>query len=107
MNVRRAPCIVVISPRIRARPNRNKSKIPVLIGERVAAAFEIGIQRSIMLVHIVTVASRRISLPDLNKRVHNWPAIFIQHPPADNDALTKRFAMARTSEVTGLRVDLR
>ena len=93
MNVRRTPCVIVISPRISARPNRNKSEIPVLVRERVAAAFEIRIQWSIVLVHIVPVASRRISLPDLNQRVRNWPAIFIQHPPADDDALTKRFAV--------------
>src|ERR1700675_468210 len=105
MNVRRAPCVVVISPRISARPNSNKSEVAILIGECVAAAFEIRIERRIMLIHIVPVAARGISLPDLDQRACNRPSIFIHHPPTNDDALTKRLAVVLASEIAGLPID--
>src|ERR1700682_1296145 len=105
MNVGRSPRVVVISPRISARPDRNKSEVAVLIRERVTTAFEIGVQRRIVLIHVMPVAARGISLPDFDQRVRSRSSVFIQHPPADDDALAKWFAMVLSSEGTGLHVD--
>src|ERR1700730_11797691 len=105
MNVGRSPRVVVISPRISARPDRNKSEVAVLIGERVTTAFEIGIQRRIVLIHVMPVAARGISLPDFDQRVRSRSSVFIQHATANDDALAKWFAMVLSSEVTGHHID--
>ena len=80
----------MIAPGILSRPNRHEAIPALRIGHRVAAAAEVRIERRIVLVALVQVASRGISLPDFYKRVANRPAIFVEHPPAQDNALADR-----------------
>src|SRR5579862_8468777 len=92
MNVRRAPRIVVVAPGILSWPNRHKSVAAFGIGHRMPAATEIRIERRVVLVALVKIATCGVGLPDFDKCVSNGSAVFIQHPAAYHNAFTHRLA---------------
>jgi hypothetical protein len=91
VDVRRAPCIVVITPRIGARFNGHKTVESVVVGQSSSRAGEVRIERGGVVVFRVRVSSRRIRLPNLDQAVRHGVAIPIHYSPAHNDALPQRF----------------
>src|ERR1700676_573087 len=77
VNVRRAPGVRMILPRVRARLYRNKTITAFPIGQHTSAAREIRVQRGIVLIHAMAVAPSRIGLPNLNESSGNRVAFFI------------------------------
>ena len=64
------------------------------IGLRAAGAGEIRIERRGMLVDDVDVAAAGIGLPELDQRVRDAAAVFIEHTAVHDDALAERLALA-------------
>src|SRR6266545_7782703 len=91
MNMRRAPCIGVIEPRIGAGLYREISIFTLLIGYTTSRAGEIRIQRRIMLVYGMMITPGGVRLPNLDERIWHGPFRFVQHASDDNDPLTHRF----------------
>ena len=52
-----------------------------------------------MLVDPVHVAPGRVGLPDLDQRLGHRPAVLVQHPACDDDALAERLAGMLAREV--------
>ena len=52
-----------------------------------------------MLVDAVHVAAGRVGLPDLDQRVADRPAVAVDHPARDDDALAERLARVLPGEV--------
>ena len=77
VNVRGAPSIRMILPRVRARLYRDKTITAFPISQHASAAREIWIQRGIVLVHAMTVTPRRIGLPNLDESSGNRASFFI------------------------------
>jgi hypothetical protein len=73
VNVVRPPGIVVIAPRIRAGLDGQEAVAAGFVGRAAAAAEEIRVERSLVLVGLVDVAAGRIRLPDLDQRVADRP----------------------------------
>src|SRR5450830_1092753 len=64
VNMRRTPGLVMITPGIRARFDGHKTVTAIVVGEHLAEASEIRVQRCIVLVALVPVAAGGITLPD-------------------------------------------
>ena len=92
MNMRRPPCVVVIAPGIGPGLDGLEPVITVFVGDGTALASEIRIERGIIGVNFVAVASRSIGLPDFHQRASNRPAIFVKYPAVHVDAFSKRSA---------------
>src|SRR5712692_567718 len=105
MNVRRPPGVVMISPRIFARLNRDEPISAFAVSERVSAASKIRIEGSIVLVDFVQVTSRGVGLPDFDECVRNRPAVFIQHPSAHDDPFAERLTGMLPRQVAGFHID--
>ena len=52
----------------------------------MAATREIRIERSVVLVYLVQVASRIIALPDFDKCPGNGPSVLVDYSAADNNS---------------------
>ena len=105
VNMRGAPGVVVIAPGIRAGANGYEAKISFLIGEHVAGAGEVGIERSVVLVNGVAVTSGGIGLPDFDEGMRNGAGVFIKDAAADDDAFAERGRGVLLGEVAGLGID--
>src|SRR5580700_1076256 len=77
VNVRWAPGVRMILPRVRAGFYRNKTITAFRIGQHTSAAREIRVQRGIMLIHAMAVPPSRIGLPNLNESSGNRAPFFI------------------------------
>src|SRR6516165_6862209 len=93
VNVLRTPRIVMVSPGIGARPDGDKTVAAFFIGECLAHARKIGIERRIMLIYLVQIAPGSVCLPDFNERIANRPVILIEQTPTDYDSLAERLAL--------------
>ena len=69
MDVRRPPRVVVVAPRILAGLDRDEAVAALGVGQRAAAAGEIGIDRRVVVVARVRIAAGGVGLPDLDQRV--------------------------------------
>ena len=52
-----------------------------------------------MIVAHMAIAARGVALPELDEGVRHRPAIFVEHPPGDDDAFALRLAVVLTREV--------
>src|ERR1700693_4468164 len=104
MNVCRPPGIVMVAPGILAGADGHEAISALRIGERMAAACEIRIQRSIVLVAFVQITPGRVGLPDLDKRVSHRPSVFVYHSPAHHNAFPKRRTRMLLGEITGFPI---
>src|SRR5271157_1159499 len=77
VDVLRAPGVVMIPPGIRAWANGDKTVAAFIISKGLPHSREIEIDRSIMLIRFVQIASGGIGLPNIHKTRRNAPAIFI------------------------------
>src|SRR5437763_2817756 len=97
MNVLRPPRIVVIAPGIGARLYRGKTVVAFRIRQSAPRAEEIRVEGRRMVVARMTVASRRVRLPDLDQRIRDTMSVLIQNAAGHYDPL----ALRRVGEVTG------
>src|SRR5471030_1629325 len=104
MNVRRPPGIVVVLPRIGAGLDGDELVLAVVVGAGAAATGEVGIERRVMLVAGMMVATRRVALPDLQHRPRYRLAVLVEHAAMDHDAFAQRFADALPGEVVLQRI---
>ena len=79
VDVRRAPVIGAVGPGIGAGLNGAEAVEAVGIGERTAAAAEIGIKRGEIALSLVTVAATGIGLPHFDQRVGHRARVLIEH----------------------------
>src|SRR6266852_2662724 len=105
MNMRGTPRVLMIAPGIRTWPYSNEAISPFTIRECVTAPGEIRIQRSVVLVRLMQIASRRIRLPDFDERMRNRPRVLIHHSPAHDNSFAKRFAAVRPRQIASLHID--
>src|SRR5215469_1611391 len=102
--VRRAPGVVVVAPGIFAGTDGDETIVTVCVGQCVAAASEIGVERRVVLIHFVLVTPCGVRLPNFHHGVRGGSPVFIENPPANDDALPKWFAAMLFGEVEGFRV---
>jgi hypothetical protein len=93
VDVRRAPVVDPVAPRVGARLDRAIRVVAVLVGEHAAAAAEVRVERADVLVLLVPVAAARVALPDLDQRVLHRPAQLVVDVAVDDDALADRQAV--------------
>ena len=91
VNVLWAPGVVVIFPRVSAGPHCDKTVAAVFVGESAAFAGEIRVERRVVLVIFVQVASGGVGLPNFNEGFADGAAIFVDDASADSDAFAERF----------------
>ena len=106
MNVRRAPRIRMIFPRVGARFYGDKTIAALSVCEDTPAAREIRVERCTMLVHSMTVPARRVRLPNFNQRSGNGVSFFIQYAPAHDDAFSEGFPAVLVSQVIIVRTNV-
>src|ERR1700730_5337448 len=97
--MRGSPCVQMIAPRIRARLDCDESIKTGLVGQGPAGASEIGVERCVMVVDGIQVASCRVGLPDFDERVADRFSVAVQHAPRDDDPLAKGLALMLSCEV--------
>src|SRR6185369_1640435 len=90
VNMGRPPRVVVIAPRVGAGSEGEKPILAALVGEHAAGAGEIGIERGVVLIDVVDVASAGVGLPDFEQGVGYRPAGVIENPAGHDDALADR-----------------
>src|SRR6266849_2609749 len=105
MNMRGTPRVLMIAPGIRTWPYSNEAISPFTIRECVTAPGEIRIQRSVVLVRLMQIASGRIRLPNFDERMRNRPRVLIHHSPAHDNSFAKRFAAVRPRQIASLHID--
>ncbi len=93
MDVRRPPAIDVVAPRIGPRLHRAEIVVARLIGQRAAAAAEIGIDRREIGVLLVPVATAGIGLPELHQRVRHAAPGLVQHAAMHHDPFADGIAV--------------
>jgi hypothetical protein len=71
----------------------------------MAAAGEIRIEGSLMLVALVPISSRGIRLPDFHECMRNRPPVLIQDSSAHDDSFAERLARMLPRQIRSLRVD--
>ena len=94
VNVVRAPAVGVVLPRVGPRLDGQEAVAAVLVGQAAPGAEEVRVERRVVLVGLVHVAPGRVGLPDLDQGVRRGPAVLVQHPPGDDDALAQGGAVA-------------
>lgn len=99
MDVRRAPRIVVISPRVTAWLYRHEPITAVLIRQRVATTCKARIQRSIVLIAGMQVPPGSVRLPEFYQRVRDGSRIFIEYAAAHDDPLSQRLSFMLAGEI--------
>src|SRR5690348_13995721 len=97
--MRGTPGVVVVAPRIRARLDSDEPIAPLAVCQDAPAAREVGIERRIVRVVPVPVASGRVGLPDLDQGLRDGAAVLVQHATGDDDALTQRLAGMLAREI--------
>src|SRR4029077_5741079 len=106
VNVRRAPGIRMILPRVGAGVNGDKPVAALAIREHAAAACEIRVERRGMLVHAMTVAPRRLGLPNFDQGSRNRASFLIQHESAHDDSFSLSFPAVLLREVIVVGADV-
>ncbi len=92
MNVRRPPRIFVISPRVRAGFDGDKTVGSLSVRQQPSAAGEIRIEWRAVIVEVMLIAPRGICLPQLDQRAANWMAVIVDNFPAHDDPFAEWFA---------------
>src|SRR3989475_1167826 len=106
MDVRRAPGVVVVAPGILARPNADEAVAAFGVGHGAPGAGEVRIERCIVLVSAVRIASGRVRLPDFDQGVRHRLAVLVEHAPAHDNALADRLAAVLAGEIIVGRLDV-
>ena len=105
VNVRGAPGVVVILPGVRAGFDGDEAIAAFGVGDGVAAAGEVGIERRVVLIDGVRVAAGGVGLPDFDERVRKRAAVFVDDATRDDDAFADGFGVMLLGEVEGFYVD--
>ena len=92
VDVRRAPVVDAVAPRVGAGLDGAKRVVAVVVGQHPAAAAEVRVERADVLVLLVPVAAAGVALPDLDQRVRDRPAELVLDIAVDDDALADRHA---------------
>src|SRR5262249_58011500 len=92
MDVRGPPGVGVVLPRVGARLDGDEVVAPLAVGDAETGAGKVRIQRRRVLVGRVVVAAARVRLPHLDQGAGQWPAVAVQHLPADDGPLAQRTA---------------
>src|ERR1700730_5064763 len=106
VNVRRAPGILMVLPRVGAGFYGDKTIAAFTIGEHASAAGEIRVERRAMLIHTMAVAPRRVGLPNFDKSSRNAAPFFIQYAPAHDDAFADGFTAVLPRQVIVVLADV-
>ena len=106
VDVRRAPGVVVVLPRVGAGLDRDDPVAAIVVAEAAPGAREVRVERRRMAIKLVDVAPGGIRLPDLDQGVSHGPAVAVEHAPGDDDALTERLARMLAREVVVERAHL-
>src|SRR5687767_7250174 len=94
MNMRRPPGISMIEPGIGARLDCQKPILPLIIRDAASGSDKIWVQRRIVLIHRMAIATGGVGLPDFHERIRYWSLLFVDHSADDDDALTQRLFTA-------------
>ena len=106
MDVRRAPRVRMVLPRIGTGLHCDEFIAAVRGGERATRTREVGIERRWMLVALVPVPSGRVRLPDLDERARDGPSVLLEQAAGHDDSLAKRFAAMLPRQVVVELADL-
>src|SRR5260370_10545875 len=99
MYVLRAPCIVVIAPRIRARLHRHEAISPAIVSHHFADSREVRIERRFVLVAVVSIAARSVGLPNFDQAMGNRAPVFVEHAAGYDDTFAERFSAGKVRQV--------
>jgi hypothetical protein len=99
VNVGGPPGVRMVAPWVGARLDGHETVITVLVRDRASGAGEVRVKRSWVIVLAMPVAPRSVRLPQLDERVGDRAAIFVQDAAGDDDALSDRFAGVLAREV--------
>ena len=99
MDVRGAPGVGVVAPRVGAGPDRHEAEVALLVGQAAADAAEVRVDRARPVVPAVAVAAAGVGLPDLDQRVRHRRARRPPHVAVDDDPLALRLALVLAGEV--------
>src|SRR5215831_19491198 len=105
MNVRWAPRIMMIAPRVGSRLDGRKFVPPLAIGDHPSAAVEIRIKRGVVLIELVAVSSGGICLPYFHQRAAHRTAIFVEHGSRHNDTFTGGRAFVLRGQIAVVQMD--
>src|SRR6185369_7239991 len=106
MDMCRAPSVVMVAPRIFSGADRDEAIAPLGIGQRPPGARKIRIERRVVLVGAMRVASGGIRLPDLDERMRGGFSVLVEHASADDDALADRLALVLARQVVIARLEV-
>src|ERR1700685_3557081 len=99
MNVRGAPRVWMVLPRIWPRLDGDEAIFSLRVGQRATCAGKIRIDRRLMLINSVAIPPGGIALPEFDQRIGYGTAVVVEHSAADGDALAHRFAGVLAREV--------
>src|SRR5258707_798772 len=99
MNVRRAPPVLVVSPRVSSRLDGDKAVRALSVRQQPPAALEIRIEWRGMSIELMVIASRGICLPQLDQRTANRMAVFVHNFPAHDDPFSEWFACMLSRQI--------
>lgn len=99
VNVGGSPGVVVIAPGVGTRADGDEVVAALLISERVAATGEVGIERSVVLIHAVLIPAGGVGLPDFDESVRDRASVFVKDATADDNAFTERFGVMLAGKV--------
>src|SRR5882672_8120030 len=99
MNVRRPPGIFVISPRIRAGFDGDKTVHALSVRQQPSAAREIRIEWRGMSSEVMVKEPSGVCLPQLDQRAANWMAVVIDDFPAYDDPFAEWFACMLSRQI--------
>ncbi|MNE19537.1 hypothetical protein D3C80_1126240 [compost metagenome] len=105
MDVCRAPGVVVVAPRIRTGLDGLELVPAIGVGHGTAGAGEIRVQRRIVQVTGMGIATGGVGLPDLHQNPRNRQTVFVQHAAVNDDALALWLTFVLSGEVIVLLVD--
>jgi hypothetical protein len=111
MDVVGPPSVVVVPPRVGTRPHRHEAVPAVVVGEAATGPGEVGVERRVVLVDLVSVAARGVGLPDLHELTGERLPVAAEHPTAYDDPLAEGLARVLPREIVveladvGLAVD--
>src|ERR1700759_2092826 len=88
----RAPSVVMIPPGVRTGFDGLEPVAAIRVGEGSASAEEVGVERRVVGVELVLVAPGGVGLPHFDERAAHGTAIFVEHAPVNEDALSDGLA---------------
>ena len=103
--MRGAPSVVVILPRVRAGLDGDEAIAAFGVGDGVAAAGEVRIERSVVLIDGVGVAPGGVGLPNFDERVRECAAVFVNDAAGHDDAFADGLGLMLLRKVEGFHVD--